>query len=78
MSDKTLKTARIVSSIAATCISLACGTNVGQPFILLKLTLIKIVRLLSMGSPIRGEAQALIDGAEPDCKILGISFFYKT
>ena len=57
MSGKSLKVARIVSSVAATFISLACGTNVREIVITISIILLTlIVCLFSMGTAIRGEA----------------------
>lgn len=68
MSEKQLHTARIVSSIAATAISLACGTNVCSlnPCYAV---LTRAVCLFSMGTAIRGEAQALLNRTELDSMI---------
>ena len=61
MSDRTKRVARVVSVIAATVISLACGTNViFYSLLSAELQLIPAVRILSMGTGIRPEAQALI------------------
>lgn len=67
MSEKSLNRARWVSSVAATCISLACGTNVGLKSAINIVILTIIVCLFSMGSAVWRKTQALIDRAEPDC-----------
>lgn len=60
------KRARLISVIAATAISMACGTNVSK---LLEHGVYTndnvIVCLLSMGSPIRRTASPLLDPEQP-------------
>jgi hypothetical protein len=67
MRDQKLHRARIVASVAATVISLACGTNVGIAIIRtphrledLANSICDAVRLFSMGTPIRRAAQAFV------------------
>ena len=68
MAERKLRTARIVSVIAATVISLACGTNVGasetfrHPHLLTKY----IVCLFSLGSGLCGQVEALLDPEQFD------------
>jgi hypothetical protein len=57
----THKKTRIVSVVAATAISLACGTNVSCHPLTRNQLLTPAVCLLSMGSPIRGQAATVCD-----------------
>lgn len=62
MSERSLKAARIVSSIAATFMSLACGTNVRIQIIAISIVMLTgIVCLFGMGTPIRREVEALLN-----------------
>ena len=62
MSERSLKAARIVSSVAATFISLACGTNVRTGIIAISMIMLtRLVCLFGMGTPIRREAEALLN-----------------
>jgi len=63
MSEISLNKARIVSSVAATVISLACGTNVRYIALEELVTcLISAVCVFSMGASIRRETASDVDG----------------
>ena len=68
MSGNKLRTARVVSVIAATVISLACGTNVGMPtqFVFVYTLMLSIVCVLGMGARICREDEALLNPEQFD------------
>ena len=68
MSGNKLRTARVVSVVAATVISLACGTNVDMPtqFVFVHTLIVAIVCVLSMGTRICREDEALLNSEQFD------------
>lgn len=68
MSGNKLKTARVVSVVAATVISLACGTNVDMPtqFVPVHTLIVSIVCVLGMGARVRREDEALLNSEQFD------------
>lgn len=68
MSDTKLKVARIISVVAATLISLACGTNVSHHIAVnFKQLNLETVCILSMGPAICGKNEALGNRKQPNC-----------
>ena len=68
MSGNKLRTARVVSVVAATVISLACGTNVDMPthFVFVYTLTESIVCVLGMGARICREDEALLNSEQFD------------
>lgn len=72
MTERELRTARVVSVVAATAISLACGTNVRFYDAIQRLYLLIrcSVCLLCLGSSLRRQVEALLDPEQSDSTLL--------